>query len=70
MLFREGNLKAVKRILSFFKAFSKGRLSLTSHTLIIPYTLLRTIQIGWDSIQMLEKKIPKDLPPEKGQGIG
>jgi hypothetical protein len=49
MLPREGHLKAVKRILFYLKTFPKGRrggLSLTLHTLTIPCTLLKIIQIG------------------------
>jgi hypothetical protein len=35
----------------------------------IPYILLGIIKIEWDSIQILQKIIPKDLPPERGPRV-
>jgi hypothetical protein len=56
MLPREGHLKAAKNILSYLKKFPNEGLQLATYTLTIPCSLLSTIQIGWNSIQMLEKK--------------
>jgi hypothetical protein len=73
MLPKEDHLKAVKRILSYLKTFPKGRrggLSLTPHTLTILYTLLKIIQIGWNSIQVLVKKFQRIFPLKKDQGSG
>jgi hypothetical protein len=61
MLPREGHLKAVKRILSYLK---------TPHTLIILCTLLKIIQIGWNSIQMLVKKFQRIFLLRRDQGSG
>jgi hypothetical protein len=55
---REGYLKAVNWILFYLKTFSiaKGE---DHHWYLILWPLLRTIQIGWSSIQMLEKKFQR-----------
>jgi hypothetical protein len=56
ILSREGHLKAVRESIPISRHFQRGELSLTPHTLTILCTLLRTILIGWNSIQMLENK--------------
>jgi hypothetical protein len=59
MLPREGYLKTVKRILSHLKTSPKGRIIIdTSYHdyFMYPCTLLRSIQTGWNSIQMLVKR--------------
>jgi hypothetical protein len=66
MLPREGHLKAVKRILSYLKTSPEGKLIIDTYTLNIPCNLLRTIQIGWNSIQMLEKKFQRIFLLKKG----
>jgi hypothetical protein len=65
---REGHLKEVKTILSYLKTFSKGRIIIDTSYAAIPCTLLRTIQIGWNSIQMLEKRFQRIFLLEKAKG--
>jgi hypothetical protein len=63
MLPREGHLKLIKH-------FQRGGSSLMPHTLTIPCTLLRTIQIGRNSIKILEEKFQRIFCLKKGQGSG
>jgi hypothetical protein len=42
---------------------------MTPHNLTILYTLLKIIQIGWNSFQMLVKRFQRGLPPEKGPTV-
>jgi hypothetical protein len=67
MLPRKGDLKAVKRILSYLKTFPKGRVIIDTSYLDHSSTLLKIIQIGWNSIQMLEKKFQRIFLLKKGQ---
>jgi hypothetical protein len=53
---REGHLKQLRESCPISRHFQRGELSLTSHTLTILCTLLKIIQTGWNSIQMLLKK--------------
>jgi hypothetical protein len=70
MLPREGHLKQLRESCPISRHFQRGELSLTPHTLTIPYNLLKIIQIGWNSIQMLEKKFQRIFLIKKGQGSG
>jgi hypothetical protein len=70
MLPREGHRRAVKRILSISRHFQRGELSLKCYTLTILYTLLKIIQIGWNSIQMLVKRFQRIFLLKKDQGSG
>jgi hypothetical protein len=69
MLPREGNLQAVKRILSYLKTFPKGRLIIdTSYPDHSVYPV--EDHSNWmEFYQDLSEEIPKDLPPEKGPRV-
>jgi hypothetical protein len=66
MLPREGQIKAVKRILSYFKTFPKGVVIIdTSHTDYSMYPV--EYHSNWmEFYPDAGEEIPKDLPPEKG----
>jgi hypothetical protein len=70
MLPREGHLKAVKRMLSYLKIFSKGRvvidISYSDHSMYAVEDHSNWMEFYPDD----GDEIPKDLPPEKGQGSG
>ena len=53
---REGHLKAVRKILSYLKAFPKGRIIVDTSYQIIPFIQLKIIRIGRISILKLRKK--------------
>jgi hypothetical protein len=69
MLPKEGHLKAVKRILSYLKTYTKGRVvidaSYPDHSLYPVEDHLNWMEFYPDS----GEEIPKDLPPEKGQRV-
>jgi hypothetical protein len=69
MLAREGHLKAVKRILSYLKTFTKGRAitdaSYPDHSLYPVEDHSNWIEFYPDA----SEEIPKDLPPEKGPRV-
>jgi hypothetical protein len=69
LLPREGYLKAVKRILSYLKTFSKGRViidtSYPDHTGYPVEDHSNWVQLYPDA----SKEIPKDLSPEKGPRV-
>jgi hypothetical protein len=69
MLPREGHLKAVKRILSYFKTFPKGRViietSYPDHSMYPVELYSNWIEFYPDA----SEEIPKDLPPEKGPRV-
>jgi hypothetical protein len=52
-------LKQLRESCPISRRFQSKGSSLTPHTLNIPCDLLRIIQIGWNSIQMLEKKFQR-----------
>jgi hypothetical protein len=52
-------LKQLRESCPISRHFQSKGLSLTPHTLNIPFDLLRIIQIGWNYIQMLEKKFQR-----------
>jgi hypothetical protein len=66
ILLREGHLKAGKRILSYLKTFSKGRViietSCSEHSMYPVEDHSNWVQFYPD----VQEEIPKDLPPEKG----
>jgi hypothetical protein len=70
MLSREGYLKSVKRIFSDPKIFPKGRVVVEISDQTTMCTLLRTTQIGWNSIQILKRRFQRIFLLEKGQGSG
>jgi hypothetical protein len=69
MLPREGHLKAVKRILSYLKTFSKGRViidtSYPDHSVYPVEDHSNWVEFYPDA----SKEIPKDLPCEKGPRV-
>jgi hypothetical protein len=52
-------LKQLRESCPISRHFQRGDLSLTPHTLIILCTLLKIIQTGWNSIQMLVKRFQR-----------
>jgi hypothetical protein len=70
MLPREGHLKAVKRILSYLKTFPNGRViiynSYPDHSVYPVEDHSNWMEFYPDA----GEEIPKDLPPEIGQGSG
>jgi hypothetical protein len=70
MLPREGLLKQLRESCPISRHLQRGKLSLTSHTLIILCILLKIIQIGWNSFQMLVKRFQRILFLKKDQGLG
>jgi hypothetical protein len=69
MLNREGHLKAVKRILSYLKIFSKERViidtSYHDHSMYPVEEHSNRMEFYPDA----SEEIPKDLPPEKGPWV-
>jgi hypothetical protein len=69
MLPREGHLKAVKRILSYFKTFPKGGTfidtSYPDHSVYPVEDCSNWMEFYPDA----SEKIPKNLPPEKGPSV-
>jgi hypothetical protein len=69
MLSREGNLKVVKRILSYLKKFPKGRLiidtSYPNHSMYLVEDQSNWMEFYPDT----SEEIKKDLPPEKGPRV-
>jgi hypothetical protein len=70
MLHREGQLKEVKRILSYLKTFPNERLIIdTSHPDHSVYPI--EDHSNWmEFYPDASEDIPKDIPPEKDQGSG
>jgi hypothetical protein len=67
---REGNLKAVKRILSYFKTFPKGR---TFINISYPDHSMYPVEDHSNWMEFYpgaSEEIPKDLPPELHKGSG
>jgi hypothetical protein len=66
---REGHLKEVKRILSYIKTFSKGRVIIdTSYPVHYMYPVEN--HSNWmEFYPYPAEEIPKDLPPEKGPRV-
>jgi hypothetical protein len=63
MLPREGQLKAVQRILSFLKTFPKGRVIIDTSYPVEDHS-------NWmEFYPDASEAIPKDLPPEKGPRV-
>jgi hypothetical protein len=69
MLPREGHLKAIKRILSYLKTFTKGRVIVdTSYPGHSVYPV--EDHSNWMEIYLgASEEIPKDLPSEKGPRV-
>jgi hypothetical protein len=69
MLLREGNLKAMKRILSYLKIFAKGRfiidISYPDHSVYPTEDHSKWVEFYPDS----GEEFPRELPPEKGTRV-
>jgi hypothetical protein len=63
-------LKQLRESCPISRHFQRGESSLTPHTLIIIFTLLKIIQIRWSSIQILEKRFQRIFLLRKDQGSG
>jgi hypothetical protein len=62
----EGHLKDVTESCPLSRHFEREGLSLTpTHT--IPFNLLKIIQIGWNSIHMMDKKFQMIFLMKNGQ---
>jgi hypothetical protein len=70
MIHAYAHLKAVDRILSYLNMFIKGRLIIDTSHPGHNYILLKTIQTGWNSIQMLVKRFQRILLLKKDQESG
>jgi hypothetical protein len=59
----EGYLKSLRESCPISRHFQRGELSLTLHILTILCTLLKIIQIGWNSTQMLVNRFSPEKRP-------